>query len=218
MRTETARQEERIQNKARLPIGGNRQRYLFRGRFLCKHFSSRSLFSHASGLAEAGRAVPGSPAALRTENLLQSGLWRALCDRPFCVYRTCLPFVQPLLSSVQPLRVSTLSSSFSLPSITQPTNQPTNQIPLYHSHTPHKHRTPHLLARRNPRSRTLGSETRHPRTDKPARVARCCCAALHSICFNGQDNACLYSFARDKYLLHHRPLATVYGRVLLALT
>lgn len=125
MRTETARQEERIQNKARLPIGGNRQRYLFRGRFLCKHFSSRSLFSHASGLAEAGRAVPGSPAALRTENLLQSGLWRALCDRPFCVYRTCLPFVQPLLSSVQPLRVSTLSSSFSLPSITQPTNQPT---------------------------------------------------------------------------------------------
>lgn len=163
-------------------------------------------------MAEAGRAVE----SYRDPQLLfssSSGLWRAFCDRPFCVYRACLPFaVQPLLSSGQPLRVSTLSSSFSPPS--------TNQIPQYHNTTIHSTQTstPHLLARRNPRSRTLGSETRHPRTDKPARVARCCCAALHSICFNGQDNACLYSFARDKYLLHHRPFATVYGRVLLALT
>lgn len=221
MRTETGRQEERIQNKARLPIGGNRQRHLFRGRFLCKHFSllSRSFRTLAAWrwqerLYRDPQRGCSCCCALRSFSSPDSGARSLRSSLPVFTVRACLSPCSLCchlynLCACQHCHPPPPSHSH------HPINQPYTTIPLSHST---QISTPRPLARRNPPSRTLGSETRHPRTDKPARVARCCCAALHSICFNGHFNACLYSFARDKYLLHHRPFATVYGRVLLALT
>lgn len=166
-------------------MDGSRQRYLFPRRFLCRHFSILSLFSRASGLAEAGRAT-GIPRCCAQPSTLGSELSAATAARP-----TIVPSLFTASQSVRACRlsctaasvihlyhlsrVSTLSSSSI--SIYQPTR--------YHStlHANIKRHSP--LASANPRSRTLGSETRHPRTDKPARVARCCCALLDSICFNG---------------------------------
>ena len=120
-----------------------------------------SLFSLASGLAEAGRAT-GIPSCCAQR-------WQSVLDQIvpslFTSASQSVPAFRLAASviglSVQPLRVSTPSSS----SLTH-SHLPTNQIPLY------KHQTPQPSRQRSPPSRTLGSETRHPRTDKPARVAR----------------------------------------------
>ena len=118
---------------------------------------SRSFLSLAAWQRQDG--LPGSPGVAHSVD-------SARPDRPFSVYqrkpiRACFPSCSLCHLSVQRLRVSTPSSS----SLTH-SRLPTNRIPLY------KHQTPQPSRQRSPPSRTLGSETRHPRTDKPARVAR----------------------------------------------
>jgi hypothetical protein len=127
------RQPDRVdgmQRKARYLIGGARQRYLFRGRFLCKHFSILSLFSLASGLALAGRAT-GIPSCCAQPSQLRA---TRLQDRPFhlCVYqpkseracRACSLCCHPVLYH---LRACQHCSPRPLPPINKPTR--------YHSTT-----------------------------------------------------------------------------------
>lgn len=176
-----------MRRKARYLIGGDRQRYLFRGRFLCKHFSILSLFSHASGLAETGRAT-GIPSCCAQPSPVEVDAPPGSSLPPLCVYqpkseracRSCSLCCHPVC--LYNLCACQHCSHHLLPPINKPTNQPDTILHSTQTSTPH----PPRLS--NPRSRTLGSETRHPRTDKPARVARCVappCAALFCICSNG---------------------------------
>lgn len=146
---------------------------------------SRSFLSLAAWHRQ--EELPGSPAVAHNRPLaVESDAPPGSSLPPLCVYqpkseracRSCSLCCHPVCTTFA--RVNTAVIILSLPS----TNQPNTTISLHSTQTS----TPHPPRLSNPRSRTLGSETRHPRTDKPARVARCVapsCAALFCICSNG---------------------------------
>jgi hypothetical protein len=113
-------------------LDGSRQRYLFPRRFLCRHFSILSLFSRASGLAEAGRAT-GIPRCCAQPSTLGSELSAATAARVQRSSLLCLPQANPCVLAVsralQPL--SSICTTFRacqhchpLPSPSPSTNQP----------------------------------------------------------------------------------------------
>ena len=158
---------------------------------------SRSFLSLAAWQRQDG--LPGSPAVAHS-------VGSARPDRPFSVYqrkpiRACLPSCSLCHRSVCTTfaRVNTVI----LLTHSTPIYQPTE----YHS-TNIKRHSPLASAVRRPARSALKRDIR-ALTSPPAWLALLRAHPLHLL-QRPLDNACLYSFARDKYLLHHHPFATLY--------